>query len=110
MDGKRWQQNQISRLTWLPDQITSPLPEIAPKTIPTQVRTAPEHLAEHSERDNMFGRVSLQNGAVNSPAQMFRQLADVLSWFELVDFFTYLEAQQPSSQFNDNQTHLAGAE
>src|SRR5262252_3017999 len=41
MDGKRWQQNQISRLTWLPDQITSPLPEIAPKTIPTQVRTAP---------------------------------------------------------------------
>src|SRR5262249_16021708 len=41
MDGKRWQQNQISRLTWLPDQITSPLPETAPKTIPTQVRTAP---------------------------------------------------------------------
>jgi hypothetical protein len=41
MDGKRWHQNQISRLTWLPDQITSPLPEIAPKTIPTQIRTAP---------------------------------------------------------------------
>jgi hypothetical protein len=74
------------------------------------VISLPEHLAEHSEHDNMFGRVSLQNGAVNSPAQMFRQLADVLSWFELVDFFTYLEAQQPSSQFNDNQTHLAGAE
>src|SRR5262249_25640877 len=42
MDGKRWQQNQISRLTWPPDQITSPLPETAPKTIPTQVRTAPK--------------------------------------------------------------------
>jgi hypothetical protein len=71
------------------------------------VISLPEHLAEHSEHDNMFGRVSLQNGAVNGPAQMFRQLADVLSWFELVDFFKYLEAQQPSSPLNLRQSKTA---